>query len=65
MPRRDYRLAIEVVHEYFGISTQIVWDIVQNELPSLRAQVEQLLGEEGREPGQVRVDGSSCTTYRA
>jgi uncharacterized protein with HEPN domain len=28
-----------VAHEYFGISLEIVWDIVQNKLPGLKAVV--------------------------
>jgi uncharacterized protein with HEPN domain len=28
-----------VVHEYFGILPDVVWDVIQNELPALRAQI--------------------------
>ncbi|MBI4431520.1 MAG: DUF86 domain-containing protein [Candidatus Omnitrophica bacterium] len=32
-----------LVHEYFGIDNDIVWDIVQNELPVLLNQVKRIL----------------------
>ena len=28
-----------IAHEYFGISMEIVWDILQNKLPELRSHV--------------------------
>jgi hypothetical protein len=30
-------------HEYFGVSLEIVWDILQNKLPDLRATVSKIL----------------------
>ncbi len=35
-----------IAHEYFGISLEIVWDILQNKLPDLRSQVITFLKEE-------------------
>lgn len=32
-----------LIHEYFGIDVEIVWDIVQNKLPVLKSQIQQLL----------------------
>jgi uncharacterized protein with HEPN domain len=32
-----------LIHEYFGIDGEIVWDIVQNKLPALETTVKQLL----------------------
>ncbi|MEH7492609.1 HepT-like ribonuclease domain-containing protein [Neobacillus niacini] len=32
-----------LIHGYFSINYKIVWDVVQNKLPTLRKQVEQLL----------------------
>ena len=32
-----------VAHQYFGVSLEIVWDIVQNKLPGLRDQASQIL----------------------
>ena len=34
-----------VIHEYFGILPDVVWDVIQNELPVLRSQIVQLLVE--------------------
>jgi len=34
-----------IVHEYFGVSIQIVWGVVQKELPPLKIQIEQILKE--------------------
>jgi uncharacterized protein with HEPN domain len=33
-----------IVHEYFGIDLQIVWQILQNDLPSLRQAISQIRG---------------------
>jgi uncharacterized protein with HEPN domain len=32
-----------LIHEYFGIDVEIIWDIVQNKLPVLEKQVKQIL----------------------
>ena len=32
-----------VAHEYFGISDELIWDIVQNEIPALLKSVKALL----------------------
>jgi uncharacterized protein with HEPN domain len=34
-----------LIHEYFGIDTMILWDIVQNKLPQLEEQVRRILTE--------------------
>lgn len=34
-----------LIHEYFGISVEIVWDIVQNKLPILEKQIKKILSE--------------------
>jgi len=28
-----------IVHQYFGILPEVVWDVVKNELPALRSQI--------------------------
>jgi uncharacterized protein with HEPN domain len=33
-----------LVHEYFGVDLEIVWDVIQNKLPLLEAEVRRLLG---------------------
>jgi uncharacterized protein with HEPN domain len=32
-----------VVHDYFGVSLDMVWDVVENHLPPLRDKVQKLL----------------------
>ena len=32
-----------LVHDYFGIDTDIVWDVVERDLPGLKQQLEDLL----------------------
>ncbi len=34
-----------VAHNYFGVSDEIVWDVVENEIPTLIEQVIAILGE--------------------
>jgi uncharacterized protein with HEPN domain len=34
-----------LIHEYFGVDPEIVWDIVENKLPVLEEQVEKILAE--------------------
>jgi uncharacterized protein with HEPN domain len=34
-----------LIHEYFGIDMDIIWDIVQNKLPELEKQINQILSE--------------------
>ena len=38
-----------IVHEYFQIDNQVVWDVVTNELPTLHQQITQYLSETNRE----------------
>jgi uncharacterized protein with HEPN domain len=35
-----------VTHNYFGVSDEIVWDIVENEIPALLEQVKAMIGEQ-------------------
>jgi uncharacterized protein with HEPN domain len=35
-----------VAHEYFGVNLQIIWDVAQNKLTSLRRSIEEILGAE-------------------
>ncbi|NOY99687.1 MAG: DUF86 domain-containing protein [Chloroflexi bacterium] len=32
-----------VAHEYFGISDEIVWDVIQNEIPLLTKQIQEIV----------------------
>jgi uncharacterized protein with HEPN domain len=40
-PIRRFRNVI--VHEYFGVSHQIIWGLIKNELPVLKAQIDVIL----------------------
>ncbi len=37
-----------VAHEYFGVNNDIVWDIIQNRVPELLVQIEQVIAVEAR-----------------
>jgi uncharacterized protein with HEPN domain len=28
-----------IVHQYFGVLPEVVWDVIQNDLPTLRSQI--------------------------
>lgn len=32
-----------VIHEYFGVDQEIIWDVVDNKIPQLLEQVNQIL----------------------
>ena len=32
-----------LIHDYFGVDYQLVWDVVQNRIPELRVQIESIL----------------------
>ncbi len=34
-----------LIHEYFGVDAEIVWDIIKNKLPSLEREVAELLAK--------------------
>ncbi len=34
-----------LIHRYFGIDTEIIWDIIQNKLPTLANQIRQILAD--------------------
>jgi len=34
-----------LIREYFGIEPEIIWDIVKNKIPALKAFIKMLLGE--------------------
>jgi uncharacterized protein with HEPN domain len=38
----------KLVHEYFGVDYDIVWDVVTSKIPRLRREIELILQEEER-----------------
>ena len=36
-----------LIHGYFGVDYDIVWDVVTNKIPTLQQAVEQILRQEG------------------
>jgi uncharacterized protein with HEPN domain len=40
------RMRNVLIHEYFAINLQILWDTVQQDLPALEIALRQLLAEE-------------------
>ncbi len=34
-----------LIHGYFGVKLETVWDVVDRELPAFRAAIEQMLGD--------------------
>ena len=39
----------KLVHDYFGVDYEIVWDVVSNKLPKLRHAIERILREGPKE----------------
>ena len=35
-----------LVHDYFGVDLDIVWDVLQTKVPRLRAEIARMLGEQ-------------------
>jgi uncharacterized protein with HEPN domain len=48
-PKVDWKgvsgLRNRIAHEYFGLSVEIIWEIITKELPSLKKEIEQILKE--------------------
>lgn len=38
------RMRDRLVHDYFGVDLDIVWDVLQTKIPQLREDVERILG---------------------
>ena len=50
--RKIARFRDLAIHHYFAVDEQIVWDIVQNHIPQLAAQLEQIIRiESATDPG--------------
>ena len=34
-----------LIHEYFGVDLEIVWDVIKNKLPDLKLKIEKIISE--------------------
>lgn len=52
-PALDWRIIQDIrnviIHEYFGIKPQIIWDTIQFEVPDLKIQIQNLLNDYSHE----------------
>ncbi|MGO8820451.1 MAG: DUF86 domain-containing protein [Desulfomonilaceae bacterium] len=39
-----------IIHQYFGIDLEIIWDILKTKIPAFDVQVRQIIQEESEEP---------------
>jgi len=35
-----------LIHDYFGVDYEIVWDVVENKIPVLRRDIQEILEQE-------------------
>ncbi len=37
-----------IVHEYFGVDLEVVWRVIEHDLPALKRRVQEILALEGQ-----------------
>ena len=52
------RMRDKLIHHYFGVDYDIVWDVVVNKIPVLRNQIAAILDEESSESSGADNDAS-------
>jgi uncharacterized protein with HEPN domain len=53
MPLSSVEYQGHMIHDYFGVDYDIVWDAVINKIPELRYTVERMISEEEGGNGQT------------
>lgn len=46
--KKVYLFRNVLTHEYFGVDSRLLWDIIQNRLPELKAKIREILDSEAR-----------------
>jgi len=36
-----------LIHAYFGIDVEVIWDIIKNKIPELKGEIEKILSKFG------------------
>jgi hypothetical protein len=45
-----------LIQDYFGVDYELVWDVLQNRIPELRAQIVSILEAKQADCGKLRLD---------
>jgi uncharacterized protein with HEPN domain len=50
-----------LIHGYFGVDYELVWDVVRHKVPALKRQLEEMLEDPGNRSNSGESPGSSAT----